>query len=441
MIFPLPSLPGKVKAFPARIVFFYGLFSALWIFVSSALLTISVDDPVLQGRIEFGKGLLYVLVSSSLLYLVLKQWCDPLPPMAPTQAGSASRTPRPAKLYRRVLALAALLALVPLAGLVVVKVHRPQIEREALANLEAIAELKASQIENWFGERYNDGMIIMSAPGFIRQVSELQRDGSAKNREAVLAGLIAVVDAVQYESALLLDPSGRTLITLGEHSHVQPQTAALLSHAQELGRPVSTEIFIAPGGDRHLDFIAPLFLFADGRRQSVGFLVLHVSPETFLFPYLLHWPTASVSGESLLVRRDGESVLFVNELRHGKTGQLFSIPLDRSDCAAVAVREARIGNCQGPDYRDIPVFSAHRSVTGTDWMIVAKLDGDEVLASLRDLSFWVSLITLLAISAVGAVMLMLWRQSQRTFALEMQAQSDVLLRQFYTLPFIGIATS
>ena len=246
-----PSI-GKRRLTPVRIALLYAVFSALWIFVSSALLTISVDDPVLQGRIEFGKGLLYVLVSSSLLYLVLKQWCDPLPPMAPTQAGSAgdSRTGRPAKLYRRVLALVALLALVPLAGLVVVKVHRPQIEREALANLEAIAELKASQIENWFGERYNDGMIIMSAPGFIRQVSELQRDGSAKNREAVLAGLIAVVDAVQYESALLLDPSGRTLITLGEHSHVQPQTAALLSHAQELGRPVSTESFIAPAGDR-----------------------------------------------------------------------------------------------------------------------------------------------------------------------------------------------
>ena len=49
----------------------YALCAALWIIVSGYLLATGVDDPVLQGRIEIGKGLLFVAVTSVLLYLLL----------------------------------------------------------------------------------------------------------------------------------------------------------------------------------------------------------------------------------------------------------------------------------------------------------------------------------------------------------------------------------
>ena len=61
----------------------------------------------------------------------------------------------------------------------------------------------------------------------------------------------------------------------------------------------------------------------------------------------------------------------------------------------------RSGSRQGKDYRGVPLFTAYRPVSGTDWIVVAKLDRDEVLAPLRELAFWVSLITLLAIATVG----------------------------------------
>lgn len=63
----------------------------------------------------------------------------------------------------------------------------------------------------------------------------------------------------------------------------------------------------------------------------------------------------------------------------------------------------------------------------------------EVL-SLADPRFWASLLALLVIAALGASTV-LWRQRERTLLLELQAQSDNFLRQFYDLPFIGIALS
>ena len=60
--------------------------------------------------------------------------------------------------------------------------------------------------------------------------------------------------------------------------------------------------------------------------------------------------------------------------------------------------------------------------------------------SLADPRFWASLLALLVITALGASTVW-WRQRERTLLLELQAQSDRFLRQFYDLPFIGIALS
>jgi diguanylate cyclase (GGDEF)-like protein/PAS domain S-box-containing protein len=49
----------------------YALCAALWIVFSGYLLATSVDDPIVQGRIEIGKGLLFVAVTSLLLYLLM----------------------------------------------------------------------------------------------------------------------------------------------------------------------------------------------------------------------------------------------------------------------------------------------------------------------------------------------------------------------------------
>mgnify|MGYP001764794902 CR=1 FL=1 len=65
-----------------------------------------------------------------------------------------------------------------------------------------------------------------------------------------------------------------------------------------------------------------------------------------------------------------------------------------------AVKAARSGAGQGVDYRGVEVFAAYRPVTGTEWIVVAKLDRSEVMAPLRQLSSWVSLIALVAL-AVG----------------------------------------
>ena len=382
-----------------------------------------------------GPGLFYVLASSALLYLLLRQWRKPLAGVIPDDLL------RPDRLRWRVLSFVLLAAIVPLTGVLVVKIHGPKIEREALANLEAIAELRASQIEGWRSERRNDAMLIKASPDIIKAVTALQHGSATISREEARDRLISAVDAEDYDAALLVDTRGQTLQSFGPHAPLSASLQKVMSSALAGGLPLYDELSIDAEGAVSLALVVPLFVFDNGVRLPLAALILRISPEKSLFSGIKRWPTASSSGETLLVRRDGDSVLFLNKLTQPKGENAFlRIPLDRLDSpAAMAVREGRSVTGQGTDYRGVPVFAAYRPVADSEWIVVAQLDRDEVLTPLRSLSFWVCLIALLAIATISGVMLVLWHQRGRTQQLEMQTQADRLLRQFYDLPFIGIA--
>ena len=119
------------------------------------------------------------------------------------------------------------------------------------------------------------------------------------------------------------------------------------------------------------------------RRQPIGVIDIEVDPPKFLYPHLQNWPTSSPTGETLLVRREGNEVVFLNELRHQK-GEPLSLrrPIgERQLCAALAV-SGRQGVVEGIDYRGVPVLAAVRAIPGTPWSIVAKVDQKEIQAPL-----------------------------------------------------------
>lgn len=348
---------------------------------------------------------------------------------------------RPAGAFLRYLILIVLVGLVPLAGYLAVRIHGPQIEREAYANLEVIAALKAGQIERCFDERYSEGMAIMSSSAFVRLLQAVRGSEGGRLHEDVRPSLINALGLAQYQSALLVSPEGSPVLALGDRQQLAPESLNRLSRSLAMNRPVFSDLIVDADGFQHIDLIVPLSLLETGWRDPLGFIVLSLAPEAFLFPYVQSWPTASASGEVLLVRREDDSIVYLTSLKdHDGDSPAPKISFERADVLAVtAIREARVGTREGDDYRGVPVFSAFRPVKGTEWMLLAKQDRDEVMAPMRDLSFWVGLVTLLGVIVVGVVMRRLWLLYEQTRRLEIQTQSDAVLRRFYDMPFIGIS--
>jgi PAS domain S-box-containing protein/putative nucleotidyltransferase with HDIG domain len=414
---------------PAGVAWLYVFFAALWIVVSGYLVTSTVADPLIWGRIELLKGLAFVAVTGVLLYLLLKsRGTEAAPEAAASPVG-----------MRLMLIFVALALVVPLIGFAIARLYAPQIEREAYANLEAIARLKAGQIENWLAERQGDGEVLAGNENLAEQAGKLALKHDAQLARMIHERFDLLRRSERYDKILLLDTRGNLLVASGEDETSTPAHPGLLHEALESRQVRRRDLYRDQEGDIHMEWAVPLAVQDARGGRAVAVIVLRVTAQRFIFPLIQSWPSASTSGETLLVRRDGESIMFLNDLRHRKDAALkLTLPTeDRDRPAVLAVRSGGQGTVQGLDYRDVPVLTAYLPVADTDWHIVAKIDRAEVMAPLRDLVLWVSLIALAAIAAVSAAVMVLWRQQQRAHRVEVRERSMAAIerseRHFHSL--------
>ena len=127
----------------------------------------------------------------------------------------------------------------------------------------------------------------------------------------------------------------------------------------------------------------------------------------------------------MLVRVDGNNVLFLNELRHRKNTALkLSISLQRRDLPAVQAVGGREGIAYGADYRGVGVVSAVGPIPDSAWFIVAKEDESEVFAGWRYNSVLI-LGALLALVAAGiGAFGLLWERNEKARFRELYRMED-----------------
>ena len=164
-----------------------------------------------------------------------------------------------------------------------------------------------------------------------------------------------------------------------------------------------------------MDLYAPLLSTArDGKgTESVGVMMFRIDPALFLFPQIQSWPVPSRTAETLLVRRDGDNVVFLSELRHRKGTPLsLRFPVADSRLPAAAAVRGRQGIMEGIDYRGVPVVAALRPIPDSAWYIVAKVDQAEVFAPLRVRILVISSATVLLVLITGLGFLLWWKRNE-----------------------------
>jgi PAS domain S-box-containing protein len=164
----------------------------------------------------------------------------------------------------------------------------------------------------------------------------------------------------------------------------------------------------------HLDLAIPLA----GRPASpgadappLGVIVVEVDPKKFIYPRIQNWPTPSETAETLLIRREGNEAVFLNELRFQKNAALaLRVSLEKTDQPAVKAALGQEGVVEGVDYRGVPVLAAVRAVPDSPWFLVAKIDTAEVYAPMRE-RFWLTVLFVGALLfGLAAAVGFLWRQ-------------------------------
>ncbi len=295
------------------------------------------------------------------------------------------------------------------------KHYRSEVERQ----LSAIADLKVGELVQWRKERLGDGAMLFKNAAFsslVRRVVEKQVDAEAQRQ--LQAWVEKCQTANQYDHVRLLDAQGVTRISVpAGRTGMSSTVAQRLPEILRAGQVTFQDFYRNEYDQRaYLAILVPILDESDAR-PPLGVLVLRIDPATYLYPFIQRWPTPSPTAETLLVRREGNEVVFLNELRFQRNAALtLRTPLDQKALPAARAASGQEGVMEGIDYRGVPVVAALRAIPDSPWFLVTRMDAAEVYAPLRE-RLWqmVVLIGALLFGAGGGIAMLWWQQRVRFY--------------------------
>jgi len=280
--------------------------------------------------------------------------------------------------------------------------------------LNTIAQLKADELGNWREDNLKDAAVLFKNTAFrtlVRRYFDHPQDAVILTQLNMWLGLYT--DQYHFDQVRLVDPQGVTRLSIPANR--PPLSADVRDRLPEVLRQRQVEFmdFHACTGspDVHLDVMVPI-LDAATERPPLGVVLLRINPAAYLYPLLHQWPGPSATAETLLVRREGNTVVFLNELRFQKNTalQLRLALHGNQDRPAIKAVLGQVGIVEGVDYRGVPVLAALRPVANSPWFLVARMDIAEAYAPLRE-RWWMMLVVVATLLlGTGLSVWLFWRQ-------------------------------
>jgi two-component system cell cycle sensor histidine kinase/response regulator CckA len=311
-----------------------------------------------------------------------------------------------------------------------------QLRQQVVSELTAVANLKVAQITDWRAEQLQEGAELLARPLLTAQVVQWLARPDAVTQERLLAEFRALQTFDGFSDVLLVDATGQVrLSSTGATARLEDDGVQVLQAALRSGEPILTDLHV---GDvqrtPHISVIAPV--------TADSALVLVSDAQQFLFPLIQTWPTASTSAETLLVRREGDDVLFLNDLRHRPdTALRLRFPIENAPSPAAMAVLGRTGVVEGRDYRGVDVLAMLATIPDSPWAMVAKIDAAEAFAAWQARAALIVALILSLLFLVGAAGLVAWQQRQKEYYRSLYAAEAAHgaseMRYFVTLNSIG----
>ncbi|MDP2268099.1 MAG: diguanylate cyclase, partial [Deltaproteobacteria bacterium] len=308
------------------------------------------------------------------------------------------------------------------------------IKRAAQSDLATIAMQKVRQIADWRNERQGDALSIQNSTAIAYSVNNYFKKSSQK---AILnRWLQSLCRRNGYSSAALFDTNGKIRFAYGRYGNkldaveskilqaVIKRPAYILSDLQtsEVTKKVT------------LGLCVPLILWEQKNRPLVGVFFFRVDPTKTLYPLIQSWPTPNPTAETILLRRDGNEVVYLSELRHRQNTALkFRLPIKTPNLVEAMAARGVAGVVEGNDYRGLPVVALITKIPNSPWIMVAKVDKEAIYSPLQYQLEMVGIITVLLIILAGAFLGFWWRHQRAVFyrtRYEAELERQALVKHF-----------
>ncbi len=301
--------------------------------------------------------------------------------------------------------------------------------------LELVACLKVEDVQRWRHERLGDALMLTQNPAFARLAERLVRTPEDRAaREDIRSWFAGYVRALRYDRVALLDTHGAQIVSV-PHSNtpICNDIGSHVEHVLRTGAPSVHDLHLSVSGGVRFTVIAPVLrgrhAGGSGIGNTIGVVAMRGDPRHYLYPLIARWPTPSRTAETLLTRREGDRVVFLNDLRFRPESALrHTLPLSRTDAPSVMAALGKRGVAAGRDYRGVHVQAYVLPVPDTNWHLTARMDLSEVYEPANKLQSLLASGVILLSAASGLALMTLWDR-QRTAALREELAAAKALQE------------
>jgi len=304
-----------------------------------------------------------------------------------------------------------------MSGYLYYKNQEDYLTREKQQELAAIIALKIDQIISWRQERIDFASTIMDDHFLASRVNDFIKSRTKPLLKKQIVERLTALASFQYQSLALIDPQGKVRLSVPSPDlELTPYVKSLADQAMQAKKVVFSDLYLDKNSKVRLCVLAPLLVIQGNAKVTVGVILIRIEPYLFLYPLIKSWPTPSLTGETELIRREENEVVFLNELRHRKNIPLdLRFPVESPQLVAAMIARGKKGIVEGLDYRGVPVLAAAGPIPDSPWFLVAKIDANEIYAPLKKLSQQVVFFLIVLIGTAGISVAYFQRNQQTRF--------------------------
>jgi len=319
--------------------------------------------------------------------------------------------------------------------------------------LNLIAESRTSEVSNWVSENFKELRTLADNPSLQLYMTELQmlkspdqklsrqsESSGEPSQKAYLRNLLiftaqrsgfatqsgtanipANVQQGSKSGLAIIDSNNTVLVSTLMTSSVKD---IMIDHVKQAvaGQEALIDIRKDKEGAPYIGFVVPIFSIQGDHNAAsqIGRVVGIKTLDTNLFGLLKHPGTTENTLETILVRNTGEKLEYLTPLLDGTEALGKAVTFDTSKLA-----EARMSQVSGSfisemkDYRDKTVLATSRTIAGTPWALVVKIDRSEALAESgqRRAGLEAFFFMLIAFIVMMVVAIWWWAHSKRSMVM------------------------
>lgn len=315
--------------------------------------------------------------------------------------------------------------LVIIGAILFYKSQKSKILKQTYSELEVITSLKTEEIRKWRLEHIRDGYIISNFVPF-GNLADFIRDKnvSEETRKDLLQRMKIFIENYDYHSIIIVDRLGKIRLIYPEPDKLTDRLEFLPLEGFNSGDIDFSDLHYSDDIPfMHIDMSIPVIPPDATSSLSFGTIILRIDPEISLFPTIRLWPSPGKTAETLMIRRDGDSVTYLTNLNKS-TNRPIKRSIHERSLPAVMAAEGKEGIFEGHDYNNVPVLSFLRKIPNSPWFIVAKISRQEALSVLYRQTVMVSIMVMLFIMSFIAIVFYLWRSQNSRFYQELGTTKD-----------------